>query len=135
MTITRILAGLALAAANLHSPAAEAQAMDGKALFLKNCAACHLATGRGIPGAFPALAGNALVQGDAAEMATVLLKGRGGMPDFSASLGDQDMALVLTYARTSWGNKGTPVTDADIAALRDTLKVAKATGGRLANKH
>jgi cytochrome c6 len=60
--------------------------MDGKALFAKNCAACHQANGKGIPGAFPALAGNAFVQGAPADVATVLLKGRGGMPDFSGSL-------------------------------------------------
>lgn len=130
-----MLAGLALAAAILDSAGAAAQAMDGKALFLKNCAACHQASGRGIPGAFPALAGNALVQGDAAEVATVLLKGRGGMPDFSASLGDQDIALVLNYVRSSWSNQGAPIAGTDIAALRDTLQVAKASGSRLANKH
>ena len=33
-------------------------AADGKAIYQKNCAACHMATGKGIPGAFPALAGN-----------------------------------------------------------------------------
>lgn len=123
----------ALCAASLHSAAA--QDMDGKALFLKNCAACHQANGKGIPGAFPALAGNALVQGPAADSATVLLKGRGGMPDFSASLNDADIARVLTYARTSWGNAAAPVPDAEVAALRTALQAAKAGSGRLSNKH
>ena len=114
---------------------AGAQAMDGKALFAKNCAACHQANGKGIPGAFPALAGNALVQGAPAEVATVLLKGRGGMPDFSASLSDADIAQVLTYARSSWGNKADAVPDTDVATLRATLQAAQAGTARLSNKH
>ena len=129
----RLLIVGALCAASVHN--AVAQDMDGKALFLKNCAACHQANGKGIPGAFPALAGNALVQGPAADSATVLLKGRGGMPDFSASLNDADIARVLTYARTSWGNAAAPVPDAEVAALRTALQAAKAGTGRLSNKH
>jgi len=68
-----IAAVLAASAALGH-----AEPMDGKSLFAKNCAACHQPTGRGIPGAFPALAGNAFVQGAPGDVATVLLKGRGG---------------------------------------------------------
>jgi cytochrome c6 len=92
-------------------------------LFAKNCAACHQASGKGIPGAFPALAGNAFVQGPAAEVATVLLKGRGGMPDFSSGLGDQDIALVLSYVRGSWGNQAAPMAADVVAVLRGTLQV------------
>jgi len=114
---------------------ASAADMDGKALFAKNCAACHLANGKGIPGAFPALAGNAFVQGPGADVAAVLLKGRGGMPDFSGSLADEDIAQVLTYVRASWGNKGEALAAADVSGKRDALGVPKATGSRLANKH
>ena len=135
MNTTRILIGLALGAANLTSTPAAAQALDGKALFAKNCAACHQANGRGIPGAFPALAANTLVQGPAADVATVLLKGRGGMPDFSASLGDQDIASVLSYVRGSWGNQAAPLQADEVAALRGALQVAKAQDGKRGNKH
>lgn len=123
----------ALLCAALQS--AGAQAMDGKALFQKNCAACHQANGKGIPGAFPALAGNALVQGAPADVATVLLKGRGGMPDFSASLSDADIAQVLSYARASWGNKAGAIPDTEVASLRASLQAAQAGTGRLSNKH
>jgi len=123
----------ALLCATLHS--AGAQAMDGKALFQKNCAACHQANGKGIPGAFPALAGSPLVQGAPAEVATVLLKGRGGMPDFSGSLSDADIAQVLSYARSSWGNKAGAIPDTEVASLRASLQAAQAGTGRLSNKH
>ena len=95
----------AFAAAATAPSRAQTTAPDGKALFLKNCAACHQATGKGIPGAFPALAGSKFVTGDHAEVASVLLKGRGGMPDFSENISDADMAAILTYVRSSWGNK------------------------------
>jgi cytochrome c6 len=114
---------------------AGAQAMDGKALFQKNCAACHQANGKGIPGAFPALAGSELVQGAPAEVAAVLLKGRGGMPDFSGSLSDADIAQVLSYTRSSWGNKAAAIPDTEVASLRASLQAAQAGTGRLSNKH
>ena len=126
---------LILAGALLLAAQAQAQAPDGKALFQKNCEACHQADGKGIPGAFPALAGNALVQGPVAEPLTVLLKGRGGMPDFSASLSDADLAQVLSYARASWGNAAGPVPDSEVASLRTALQAAKAGSGRMSNKH
>ena len=132
MNIHHLILGALLCAA-VHK--AGAQAMDGKALFTKNCAACHQANGKGIPGAFPALAGSPLVQGAPAEVATVLLKGRGGMPDFSGSLSDADIAQVLSYARSSWGNRAGAIPDTEVASLRASLQAAQAGSGRLSNKH
>jgi len=137
----RQLAQFALMTACLCAGAATAQdaselpAADGKTLFAKNCAACHQANGRGIPGAFPALVGSALVTGGAAEAAEVLLKGRGGMPDFSGSLDDADIAAVLNYARSSWGNRAPPMSGAEIEAQRVALQVAPASRSRFGNKH
>ncbi|MFA9217568.1 MAG: cytochrome c [Sphingomonadaceae bacterium] len=132
-------AALALAIGLAAAPHAQAQgeahALDGKALFLKNCAACHQPSGKGIPGAFPALAGNPFVQGKASEVAAVLLKGRGGMPDFSDSLNDRDIASVLSFVRSNWGNKGSALTEADVLALRDTLQIEPYSDGQVSNKH
>ncbi len=64
-----------LAIITLLGTAALAQPLDGKALFAKNCAACHQASGTGIQGAFPALKGNRLVLGDANPVITTVLKG------------------------------------------------------------
>ncbi|RZT06199.1 Cytochrome c, mono-and diheme variants [Duganella sp. CF402] len=121
-------------AAAASSPV-RAQEMDGKALFLKNCAACHQPTGKGIPGAFPALAGSKFVQGKGAEVAGVLLKGRGGMPDFSDSLSDRDIATVLTFVRSNWGNKADGLSEADIGSLRTTLGVDPFGNSVMSNKH
>lgn len=108
---------------------------DGKTLFAKNCAACHQANGRGIPGAFPALVASPVAIGPADAVAEVLLKGRGGMPDFSTSLDDADIAAVLTYARSSWGNHAPPITGAEVTIRRAALQVAPAGDSRFGNKH
>lgn len=117
------------------SAPARAEGTEGKALFLKNCAACHQATGKGIPGAFPALAGNKFVQGKSSDVATVLLKGRGGMPDFSDSLSDQEISTILSFVRSSWGNQAAPLSEAEVVALRDVLQVEPFSNGQMSNKH
>jgi mono/diheme cytochrome c family protein len=123
---------LAAGAAQAQTPTAAA---DGKTLFAKNCAACHQATGKGIPGAFPALAGNGFVQGTPGDVATVLLKGRGGMPDFSGSLNDAEIAQVLSYVRSSWGNSAAPLSEQEVGTLRTALGVQPASHSRFGNKH
>ena len=100
--------------------AGSAQAQDGKTLFAKNCAACHQATGAGIPGAFPALKGNVLAQGDPAVVVATVLKGRAGMPAFAASLDDEKLASIISYVRGAWGNKAGAITTAEVATIRQT---------------
>ncbi|MET4663876.1 cytochrome c [Sphingomonas sp. PvP056] len=86
--------------------------------FTDNCAACHQPDGKGIRGAFPALAGSTLVTGKPAGAILVVLNGRGGMPAFKGDLTNAQIATALTFVRTSWGNAATPVTPAQVAALR-----------------
>lgn len=126
------LAGVACAAS---APALAQDADDGKALFLRNCAACHQPSAKGIPGAFPALAGSKFVQGQGSEVASVLLKGRGGMPDFSESLSDRDIAVVLTFVRANFGNRAAGLSEADVGALRSALGVAPFGRAVMSNKH
>ncbi|TQK08061.1 cytochrome c [Herbaspirillum sp. SJZ107] len=136
LTLAALLA--AAHGAQAQAPAAApvpVPAADGKALFAKNCAACHQASGKGIPGAFPALAGNGFVQGAPDDVATVLLKGRGGMPDFSGSLDDAEIAQVLSYVRSSWGNSAAPLGEQEVGARRLALGVGPATRSRFGNKH
>ncbi len=95
--------------------------MDGKALFAAQCAACHQATGKGLPGVFPPLDGSEWVHGDTRVLANILLHGingeitvagtkyQGSMPAFS-QLSDDELAGVATYIRSSWSNKAEAVT-------------------------
>jgi mono/diheme cytochrome c family protein len=95
----------------------------GKIEFEKNCAACHQVTGKGIKGAFPALAGSVLAQGPETGVIEVVLKGRGGMPSFAPALDDTTLADILTYVRQAWGNHAGPVAAAESSKIRGTLEV------------
>jgi len=117
-----LVAASAVSAAALSTTA---QAATPSALFNDNCSACHQTTGKGVKGAFPALAGDPFVQGDPAPMMATVLAGRAGMPAFKDDLTDLELASVLTYVRTSWGNKGKPVSASDVAAARAKLKATK----------
>jgi len=110
--------------------AAKEQLPDGKQVFSTTCAACHQASGEGVPGVYPPLAGSEWVTGDEAKVVRILLHGVTGpievagetfnsmMPPWGATLKDADIAAVLTYARSTWGNKGTPITAAKVASIR-----------------
>ncbi|MBU0543066.1 MAG: cytochrome c oxidase subunit II [Gammaproteobacteria bacterium] len=79
----------------------------GEQAYNANCAACHQATGAGIPGAFPALAGSQVVMGPQAAQIDILLNGKGaGMPAWK-QLSDVEIASVITYTRNAWANAGT----------------------------
>jgi mono/diheme cytochrome c family protein len=51
-------------------------------------------------------------------VARLVLNGRGGMPAFRNSLSDDQLAAIITYVRSAWGNKAPPVTAATVAAAR-----------------
>ena len=108
---------LIVLAAALCGPAA-AQDVSPERLFRANCSACHQRDGRGIPQAFPALDGDALVQGEPRALVAVLLNGRGGMPAFRNELDDAQIAAVLTYVRGAWGNRAGPVPPSLVAESR-----------------
>ena len=121
--MTRYLAAAALLAAGTAAAAAPPKGGD---LFQQNCSACHQPNGKGIPGAFPALAGAKFVVGPAAAPVTVVFNGRAGMPTFRDDLDDQQIAAVLSYVRSSWGNKAPPVDPRLVAQIRGgKMKVVK----------
>jgi len=113
---------------------AGAQQPDGKTVFSTTCAACHQATGQGVDGTFPPLAGSEWVTGDDAKLVRIVLQGLTGpvevagetfnsaMPAWGAVLNDADIAAVTTYIRGAWGNKATPITTARITSLRAATK-------------
>jgi mono/diheme cytochrome c family protein len=117
--------GLLAASAFAAAAPRAALADTPQSLFNDNCSACHQTSGKGVKGAFPALAGDPFVQGDPAPMLATVLAGRAGMPSFKDDLDNAQLASLLTYVRTSWGNKGKPVTPADVAAARARLGTGK----------
>lgn len=124
----RILCAAAVSALSAGAPAF---AEDGASLFQQNCAACHQPKGEGVAGAFPALAGNRFVQGDPKGPAYVLTHGRGGMPNFSEDLDDKQMAAVLNYVRSAWGNKAPALDPTLVASVRSASAPPNDTGANL----
>jgi mono/diheme cytochrome c family protein len=110
-----------------------APAVDGKQLYGAKCAACHQASGLGVAGVFPPLAGAEWVVGDEKVLVSILLHGlqgeivvkgntyKGVMPAFG-TLADDEIAAVLTYIRGDWGNQAAPVSAATVTAQREATK-------------
>jgi cytochrome c oxidase subunit 2 len=85
------------------------------------CAACHGATGAGIPGVFPALKGSKIATGPVAAHLAIVMKGKAGtaMQAFAGQLNDADIAAVVTYERNAFGNNtGDVVQPSAVKALR-----------------
>jgi cytochrome c oxidase subunit 2 len=91
----------------------------GAQVYSANCAACHQATGQGVPPAFPPLAGSKVVQGAKEAQILLVLNGKQGtaMAPFK-QLSDTDIAAVVTYTRNSWGNKADEAQPAEIKTAR-----------------
>ena len=102
----------------------------GAAVYIDNCAACHRTDGHGYTRVFPALAGNpVLLSDDPTSLIHIVLKGGTlpathtapstfTMPAFYWRLSDQEVADVVNFIRTSWGNKGGDVKATDVKGLR-----------------
>ena len=129
----------AAAAAFLRAPsAAEArprgaeQPRTGQQIYSTTCAACHQPNGEGNGETYPPLAGSEWVTGSEARLARIILHGMTGevevagqtysglMPPWKDVLKDEEIAAVMTYIRSNWGNKAPAVTAATVAGLRRT---------------
>ena len=91
----------------------------GEKVYASNCVACHQASGKGAPPAFPPLEGAKMVTGPKDNQIAILLNGRQGsaMASFK-QLSDVELAAVIIYTRSAWGNKGEAPAVADIKAAR-----------------
>ena len=124
-----------LAAGNVSAPGA----LD----YLNNCAACHRSSGKGYTQTFPALAGNPVVNNDdPSSLISIVLNGGSvpstgkapaafAMPPFRTRLDDQETAAIVTFIRSSWGNKGTAVTSPEVARLRQATAEDQSPTARL----
>jgi mono/diheme cytochrome c family protein len=108
----------------------------GAELYVDNCSACHRTTGEGNAGAFPEIAGNASVLSqDPSSLIRLVLQGSSlpgtaaapstlGMPGFGWRLSNQEVAQLLTFIRTGWGNRAPSVSANDVARVRAALNDA-----------
>lgn len=114
------------------APAAGAagdDAVNGGEVYTR-CAVCHQATGLGMPGAYPPLAGSEWLTGNPEVPIRIVLHGLQGaitvkgasynnaMMAFADQLSDAQIAAVISYERSSWGNNAAPITAAQVASVR-----------------
>jgi len=102
----------------------------GKPVYIANCATCHQATGMGVPGAFPPLAGSEWVSGSEERIIRIVLHGLKGpitvagnhydnvMAPLGAVLKDEQIANVLSYVRSEWGNTSPEVEAETVSRIR-----------------
>ena len=122
----RILPGMLEGGA---APVAQDPKVIGKRVFA-NCIACHQTTGLGLPGAYPPLAGSEWVQGTENRIVRIVLNGLSGpitvkstsfnnsMPAFGPQLRDEQIADVLTYVRSEWGNNAPAILSDKVKEIR-----------------
>jgi mono/diheme cytochrome c family protein len=103
----------------------------GGAVFKAKCVVCHQSDGKGLPGVYPTLIGSDFATGDPTIPIRIVLNGfqgpieRGGaqfngvMQPWGNALSDQEIADVLTYVRSSWGNSAAEIDAAAVAAVRE----------------
>ena len=113
-----------------------AAASSGARVYAAACIACHQADGKGLPNAFPPLAGSDFLKADPKRAIGIVLHGLTGpvtvngkefnsvMPPMT-QLSDAEIADVLSYVMNSWGNDFGNVTAADVAAVRGGPAPAK----------
>ena len=112
----------------------KATAATGKDIYTKYCLACHQQDGKGVPKLNPPLINTSYVTGDKKTLITWVLKGSGeekvpidgnyynnNMPP-QAFLKDDEIAKVLTYIRSSFGNKANAVSAAEVKTVRADVK-------------
>lgn len=105
---------------------------DGKALYTASCQSCHQANGEGLPGAFPPLKGSAVVTGDNLELyVDIIMNGYDARAEYGAMAAvgtnmewtEHEVAAVINYERSSWGNSGKKVTPEEIKKIMDFVKL------------
>jgi len=106
----------------------------GKAVYMKYCLACHQTDGSGISGMYPTLQKTDWVEGDKARLINLMLNGQQGEITVNGQtfkgvmpahhyLSDAQIADVLTFIRSNYGNNADAVTPAEVSRLRSNQAV------------
>jgi len=114
---------------NLPVQSAPGKELPGKAVYVKECLTCHQADGSGVPNMHPPLGPGSWVSKDPKELIAIMMKGLSGkievngevyknfMPSH-AKMSDDEIADVLSYVRSSFGNNFGPVTMEMVSKIR-----------------
>jgi mono/diheme cytochrome c family protein len=123
-------------AATAQQPA-QTPVQRGKAIYEQTCLPCHQADAGGVPGMNPPLRKSPYVQGAAAKLIGIVLQGLNDgveidgdtysnpMPAFGSVLKDQEIADVLSYLRSHFGNKAGPISKPLVSRIRQANIIKK----------
>jgi len=111
-----------------QSNASQSATERGRNIYEGNCLACHQADGSGVPNLTPPLIKTSFVTGDKAKLINIVLKGLrdvevngesydNPMPAFEF-LSDKEIADVLTYVRSNFGNESNPIKAEEVTSVR-----------------
>jgi mono/diheme cytochrome c family protein len=141
--VISILALLVVGVISMRSPTSlaaavlnpvPASAARGKIIYEQTCLPCHQADAGGVPGMNPPLRKSPYVQGAPTRLIGIILQGLNDgveidgdtysnpMPPFGAVLKDEDIADVLSYLRSHFGNKAGPISKPQVSRIRQALK-------------
>jgi mono/diheme cytochrome c family protein len=101
----------------------------GKMIYMQFCIACHMENGQGVPGLYPTLSQTEWVLGDKKRLIQTVLHGMEGPIEVNGEqfnnvmakldyLGDKEIADVLTYVRSNFGNNADAVAPQEVNAVR-----------------
>jgi mono/diheme cytochrome c family protein len=83
---------------------------QGEEVYISNCARCHQLDGEGFADAYPPLANNPIVTLHDPNFAIdAVIHGQGAMPPFGPTLSNEEIAAVVSYIRSAWGNEASIV--------------------------
>jgi mono/diheme cytochrome c family protein len=118
----------------------QASKIRGKQVYLQQCLACHQADAGGVDGMNPSLIKAKFVLGDKAALVKIVLNGLSGVEIDGdsyngvmaphADLTDLQIADVLTYIRSNFGNKASAITPAQVKAIRAANKPGNSAGNK-----
>lgn len=103
----------------------------GAQIYHNKCAGCHGRKGEGVSGLFPPLAHDpAVTETHPRDVIQAVLFGRHGsiiggvtykvyMPPWAGQMSDKEVAAVINFVRSNWGNNASPVTRAEVARIRN----------------
>lgn len=106
----------------------------GKMIYEQTCLPCHQVDAGGVPGMTPPLRKSPYVQGSRAKLVSIILQGLNDgveidgetysnpMPPFGAVLKDREIADVLSYVRSHFGNKAGPISQSQVSRIKQGLK-------------
>lgn len=108
----------------------ENELLQGEMLYADHCQSCHQPNGEGLAGAFPSLQGSEIVMGENLEKyVDIIMNGYDEHPEYGpmssvgtiAEFTEKEVAAIINYERSSWGNEGEKVSVEEIKEILEKL--------------